>query len=81
MTETDAITNWNVLSILLGISNADKTRIMSDFHGQTHAQQQEFISIWLKNEKASWATLVTALKHQLVNKGAVANIIAKKYPS
>ena len=52
---------------------------MSTAHGPLEPQIS-IISRWLESGTASWATLATALKHELVGYGATANDIAKKYP-
>ena len=81
MQETNSITDWSILPLLLGISNADKIRITQNFAGQAHIQHQKFIEAWIKSENATWATLVGALRHELVKEGACANKITKNHPS
>ena len=73
------ITDWSNLAHLLGLSLADFDRIVADEH-KSSGQQKAIIRKWIDSGTASWAVLVTALKHDLVGKQAVANTIAKKYP-
>ena len=72
------ITNWSVLALLLGITAADYERITSD-NSTAMEQHQAIVRKWLESGKASWAALVTALNDPLVNKGFVANEIARKH--
>ena len=52
---------------------------MSTAHGPLEPQMS-IICRWLESGTASWDTLATALKDELVGHGATANDIAKKYP-
>ncbi len=81
MVETDTITDWSILAILLGISEADKTRIMKNNPGDAKGQHKAFVKAWLENGEASWAILASALRHQLVKQVACANEIAKNHSS
>ncbi len=78
--ETYKVTNWSTLPLLLGISEEDKSRIMTDNHSAKD-QHQAFIKAWLQKGEASWAILTSALRDPLVDQGDCANAIAKKYPS
>ena len=71
------ITDWEYIALLLGISEADLKCIKIN-HGKS--QHKSIIKKWLDSGNASWAALVSALRHELVGKGAVANAIAKKHP-
>ena len=81
MTETKNIANWNTLFLLLGVEDADVQRIRQDNPGASLDQQEEIIKAWLNKGSASWAMLVGALRHKLMERGADANRIAKAYPS
>lgn len=79
LSETKDITDWSILSVVLGVSDADLQRIKSDNPGQAFNQQQTIVKAWLNSGKASWASLVNALRHELVNQGGHASRIAKKH--
>ncbi len=79
--ETCTITDWSILAILLGISEADKTRIMKDNPGDAKGQHKAFVKAWLENGKTSWAILAGALRHTLLKQGACANAITNNHPS
>ena len=79
MRATSDVTNWNLLSLLLGVDDADVQRIKQDNTGQAYDQQQGIIKAWLDNGNASWAILVSALRDKMVGKGAIGNIIAKDH--
>ncbi len=79
--ETDTITDWSILPLLIGISEADRSRIMNDKKFNAKHQHHAFVETWLKTNKASWAILVSALRDGLVKEEACANAIAEKHPS
>ena len=82
MTETKDITDdWSILSIILGVAKADVECIKSDNRGKTFNQQQAFVMAWLNKGKASWESLATALRHDLVKKGGYADMIERRHPS
>ena len=81
MTETQNITEWGILSLLLGVEEADVQRIRQGNPGESLVQQKAIIMAWLNKGSASWAMLVGALRNSLVKRGADANRIAKAYPS
>ena len=81
MTETQNIADWNILSLLLGVEDADVKCIRQDNPGASRVQQKEIIMAWLNKGSASWAMLVGALRHNLMKRDADANRIAKAHPS
>ena len=76
---TVSITDWSYLALYLGFSEAQLQRIISDHQQVSSHQHKAIITKWLESGKASWAILVSALRDELVNKGAVADEIAKKH--
>ena len=81
MTETQNISDWNILSLLLGVKDADVQRIRQDNPEASLDQSKEIITAWLNTGKASWAILVSALRHNFIKREADANRIAKAHPS
>ena len=81
MTETQNIADWNILSLLLGVEDADVRRIRRDNPGASLVQQKEIIMAWLNKGSASWAMLVGALRNSLIKRDTDANRIAKAHPS
>ena len=81
LTETQNIADWNILSLLLGVEDADVQRIKQDNPGESLDQQNAIIKAWLNKGSASWAILVAALRDSLIKRGADANRIAKAHPS
>ena len=81
MTETQNIADWNILSLLLGVEDADVQFIRQDNPGASPVQQKEIIMAWLNKGSASWAMLVGALRHDLIKREADANRITKAHPS
>ena len=67
--------------MLLGVDDAAVKRIKKDNPGEALNQQKAIIMVWLNTGKASWAILVSALRHKLVGRAADGNRIAKAYPS
>ena len=81
LTETKNIADWNILSLLLGVEDVDVQRIRQDNPGASLDQQKAIIMAWLNKGSASWAMLIGALRHSLINRGADAKRIAKAHPS
>ena len=81
MRETKNISDWDILFLLLGVEDVDVQRIRQDNPGASLKQQRAIIMAWLNTGKASWATLVSALRDRLINREADANRIAKAHPS
>ena len=79
--ETHSIAKWSILSMLLGVDDAAVKRIRQDNPGEALDQQKAIIMAWLDTGKASWAILVSALRHKLVGRAADGNKIAKAHPS
>ena len=79
--ETQNIADWGTLSLLLGIDNADVQRIRQNNPGASFNQQTAIIMAWLNKGKASWAALISALRSDLIGRGADANRIARAHPS
>ena len=79
MRATGDVTNWNMLSLLLGVDDADVERIKLNNPGQAYDQQQGILKAWLDNGNASWAILVSALRDKMVGRGAIGNTIAKEH--
>ena len=79
--ETQTIVEeWTFLHLLIGIPQADFTRISKD-HQNIKGRQMAFIKHWLNSGNASWAILVAALRDSVVGLGALADKIAKKHPN
>ncbi len=73
--------HWDIIALLLGISNADVKRYHQNNRGDVEEFTKAIIVAWIDLGIASWAMLVSALKHQLVKQVAVANKIAADHPS
>ena len=79
--ELGSITEWGILSVLLGVRNKVVQRIKKDNAGDSLTAAQVIIKAWLVDtDKPSWAMLVTALKDDLVGKVAIGNEVAEKHP-
>lgn len=77
--EVSSITDWNILSALLGVKNAAVEHIKLDNPLNAYSQEQAIIRAWLEGGKATWALLASALRNSLVGKAAYGNAIAEKY--
>ena len=71
-----SITDWSILPLLLGISEPEYERIISD-NPLNVAHQHKAITKWLASGNASWAALVNALRDELVNEQRLADEIAR----
>ncbi len=80
MRYTQNITDWSVLSLLLGLTQVDLHRIDTDFVQNFNAKHKAFVTKWLQGGSASWAALVNGLRDLLVNRIDIANQIAKDHP-
>ena len=76
---TADVFDWDFLASLLGISEVDLKCIQSDHKESLRQRNKAIITKWLDSGNASWAALVSALRHDLVGKGAVADNIAEKH--
>ena len=81
LSETQNIADWSILSLLLGVEDADVQLIRRDNPGASCVQQKEIIMAWLNKGSASWAMLVGALRHNLMKRVTDASRIAKAHPS
>ncbi len=81
MEYTENITDWSVLSLLLGLSPKDLHSVNTDPVNTTaNAKHMAIVTKWLESGSASWATLVNGLRHKLVKRIDIANEIAKDHP-
>ena len=79
--ETQSIVEeWTFLHLLIGISQADFTRISKDYQ-RVKDRQMAFIKNWLNSGNASWAILVAALRDSVVGLKALGDKIAKRHPN
>ena len=65
---------------MLGLSEGDIGNIKHD-NQIAMDMKKAFIKKWLETGTASWAILVTALRHNLMKKNAIADKIAKEHPN
>ena len=77
---TLGVKDWSLLALLIGVDESEYSRIMSDNHDD-HGQRKAIIKKWLDTGRASWASLVSGLKDELVGLDAIGNQIAKDHPS
>ncbi len=75
MRYTQKITDWSVLSLLLGLLPEDLHGINTD-SVDYRDKHMAIVTKWLESGSASWATLVNGLKDPLVNRIDIANRIA-----
>ena len=79
MRYTQNITDWSVLSLLLGLTPSDMYHINTD-SVDYNSKHLAIVTKWLEGGSASWAALVNGLKDPLVNRIDIANQIAKDHP-
>ncbi len=79
MRYTQNITDWSVISLLLGLSPSDIYHINTD-SVDFNAKHLAIVTKWLQGGSASWAALVNGLRDPLVNRIDIANNIAKDHP-
>ena len=77
---TLGVKDWSLLALLIGVDESEYSRIMSDNHDD-HGQRKAIIKSWLESGEASWASLVSGLKDELVGLAAIGTQIAKNHPS
>ena len=80
MTATKDVADWIILAPLLGVSAATVKRIKAK-ESEPLTQQKEIIEKWLHLGTASWAVLVSGLRHDLVQEITTADEIARQHPS
>ena len=79
MEATKEITDWSVLALYLGISQADYEKIKLNSVTQSRNLHQDVINKWFDTGRASWATLVKCLRYELVGKTGLALRIAQDH--
>ena len=81
----DALNNvsskWDMLSLLFGVSSADVDHIKQNNPRDAESKEQAIVRAWILTQNASWANLVSALRHKLVKMNAYGNQIARSHPS
>ena len=80
MKATKDVADWIILAPLLGVSAATVERIKAK-EPEPLTQQKEIIEKWLQLGTASWAVLVSGLRHDLVQEITTADEIARQHPS
>ena len=70
---------WSVLALILGIEDSTIGRIKHKCNIESDNFHKCIVKEWLNQGQASWASLVAALKHDLVNRVDVANKITKDH--
>ena len=70
---------WSVLALVLGIEDSTFSRIKQKCYIEGESFHKCIVKEWLARGQASWASLVTALKHDLVNRVDIANKITKDH--
>ena len=78
---TLGVTDWSQLALLIGVSQAEYSRIVANNPNDVMKQQKQIVISWLNAGKASWAILVAALRDPLIGMDAIANKIAQDHPS
>ncbi len=78
MSSTASVNDWSVLALVLGLTDKELKECHKD---PTDNKHKAIIRIWLEKGKASWASLVSALKHTLVRQISLADEIAKGNPA
>ena len=78
---TLGVADWSQLALLIGVSQAEYDRIVTNNHSDVRKQQKQIVISWLNAGKASWAILVAGLRDDLVGMDAIANKIAQDHPS
>ena len=80
LTATKDVADWIILASLLGVSAATVKRIKAK-EPEPLTQQKEIIEKWLQLGTASWAVLVSGLRHDLIQEINTADKIARQHPS
>ena len=75
------VQDWRYLALLIGVNEREYRRIMEEYHIDAAGQRKAIIKKWLDTGRASWATLVSGLKDEVVGLDAIGNQIAKNHPS
>ena len=71
---------WSDLALVLGFSETEAEYIRSD-NCRTQDQKRDFFKRWLDKGNASWAILVSALRHpQVQGGGFIARKIVEDHP-
>ena len=76
------VTEWSILSILLGVKESTLRHIKEDNEGDSLRAEQTIVKAWLEDtDNPSWAMLVTALQDNLVGMNGIAKKIKKQHSS
>ena len=79
LVECKGIMEWEILGCMLGVSEADLTRIQRDKPTEL-LRLKAVLSQWISSGNATWKSLASALLSPLLNAKAVAQSIANKHP-
>ena len=80
MRATSSITDWSVLSLLLGIESAEYDRLEKNARALSRNLHKDIIQCWLDSGTASWSSLVKCLCDGMVKKVELAQTISKDHP-
>lgn len=80
LTAVNDITDWSFLGLLLGLKEAQLKRITIDERTSSE-REKEIVQEWFQTDKASWAMLASALKHERIQRYDIAAQITKEHPS
>ena len=76
------VTEWTILSILLGVKESTLRRIKEDNKGDSYRAEQAIVEAWIGDtDNPSWAMLVTALKDDLVGMNGIGMKIEQQHLS
>ncbi len=76
------VTEWSILSILLGVKESTLRHIYKDNEGHAYQAEQAIVEAWLGDtDEPSWAMLVTALQDDLVGMNGIGKKIGKQHSS
>ncbi len=76
------VTEWSILSILLGVKESTLQYIYKDNEGHACQAEQAIVKAWLEDtDEPSWAMLVTALQDNLVGMNGIGKKIKKQHSS
>ena len=79
MRATIGVNDWYTLGLELGLPVYQLDKIRRDGYDETDRKQKMIIK-WLDTGRASWSSLVKALKSPLIDKEGVAEQIIKDHP-
>ena len=78
---TKDVHDWSYLALLIGVNESEYSRIIRENQNDVKGQQKAIIKKWLDTGKASWASLVSGLKDELIGLDVIGNKIAKDHLS